>query len=224
MDQRKKTMISLCDVTKVYGEKIKVTALNNINLRVERGDFISIMGPSGSGKTTLLNIIGCLDKPTMGRYFLDGENIEKLSRADLSDLRSKKMGFIFQNFNLIPTLTALENVELPLYLIDRPDRKRCLKLLESVGLSELEYRRPGELSAGQQQRIAIARALANDPEIILGDEITGNLDTKTGREIIRMLKELNEDGKTIILVTHNPSMAYGHVIQMKDGRIDESDL
>jgi len=217
-------MISLCDVTKVYGEKIKVTALNNINLRVERGDFISIMGPSGSGKTTLLNIIGCLDKPTMGRYFLDGENIEKLSRADLSDLRSKKMGFIFQNFNLIPTLTALENVELPLYLIDRPDRKRCLKLLESVGLSELEYRRPGELSAGQQQRIAIARALANDPEIILGDEITGNLDTKTGREIIRMLKELNEDGKTIILVTHNPSMAYGHVIQMKDGRIDESDL
>ena len=213
-------MISLSDVTKVYGDKIRVPALNNVSLQIERGGFVSIMGPSGSGKTTLLNVIGCLDKPTGGEYILDGKEIGKLSKTELSEMRGKKMGFVFQSFNLISTLTALENVELPLYLTDRPDRKRCLKLLDDVGLSGLENRKPDELSAGQQQRVAIARALANDPEIILGDEITGNLDSKTGEEIMKILKELNgKENKTIIIVTHNISMAYGRMIKIEDGRI-----
>jgi len=215
-------MISLSNVTKIYGEKVKVVALNNVSLQIDRGDFVSIMGPSGSGKTTLLNIIGCLDKPTEGEYILDGKEIGKLSKSELSDLRSGKMGFVFQSFNLIPTLTALENVELPLYLTDRPDRERCLKLLGDVGLSGLEGRKPDELSAGQQQRVAIARALANNPEIILGDEITGNLDSKTGEEIMDLLKGLNrEEGKTVIIVTHNASMAYGRMIKIEDGMINE---
>ncbi|MDY6984996.1 MAG: ABC transporter ATP-binding protein [Candidatus Thermoplasmatota archaeon] len=215
-------MISLSNVTKMYGEKIKVLALNNVSLQVDRGEFVSIMGPSGSGKTTLLNIIGCLDKPTEGKYILDGKEIDRLSRSELSELRGREMGFVFQSFNLIPTLTALENVELPLYLTDRPDRERCLKLLNDVRLSGLEGRRPDELSAGQQQRVAIARALANNPEIILGDEITGNMDSKTGEEIMDLLKELNRgEDKTIIIVTHNASMAYGRIVRIEDGRINE---
>ena len=217
-------MIALLHVTKVYGEQIKVTALNDIDLRIKDGEFVTIMGPSGSGKTTLLHIIGCLDKPTRGKYLLDRRNVAKLSRNELSDVRSRKMGFIFQTFNLIPTLTALENIELPSYLVDRPNRKRCLKLLSNVGLSGLGNRRPSELSAGQQQRVAIARALTLDPGIIIGDEITGNLDSKTGNEIMTLLKELNKkEGKTAVIVTHNPSIAYGRIIRLKDGKMYESD-
>lgn len=216
-------MISLSNVTKAYGEKIKVLALNNVNLEIEKGDFVSIIGPSGSGKTTLLSIIGCLDRPTKGEYLLNGKNVEKLTKIKLSEMRGAMMGFVFQSFNLIPTLTALENVELPLYLIGKPDRKRCLNLLNAVGLSGLESRKPNEMSAGQQQRVAIARALANDPEIVLGDEITGNLDSKTGTDIMKILKELNEkENKTIIIVTHDLSMASGKIIRLRDGRIDES--
>ena len=156
-------MISLSEVTKSYGTEIKVLALDKMNLQVERGDFVSIMGPSGSGKTTLLNILGCLDKPTKGEYLLDGKNVEMLSKTKLSEIRSAKIGFVFQKFNLIPTLTALENVELPLYMRDCSDKNRCSSLLNAVGLSGLENRKPGELSTGQQQRVAVARALASDP-------------------------------------------------------------
>jgi len=173
--------------------KVDVPALNGVNFKVEAGEFMSVMGPSGSGKTTLLNLIGALDRPTEGKVIVHGTDISKLNDDELAELRNREIGFVFQFFNLIPRMTALENVELPLAFAGVPRderRKRALELLEKVGLGDRLYHRPFELSGGQQQRVAIARALANDPSVVLCDEITGNLDTKAGEEIIRLLQKL----------------------------------
>jgi len=205
--------------------KVDVPALNGVNFKVEAGEFMSVMGPSGSGKTTLLNLIGALDRPTEGKVIVHGTDISKLNDDELAELRNREIGFVFQFFNLIPRMTALENVELPLAFAGVPRderRKRALELLEKVGLGDRLYHRPFELSGGQQQRVAIARALANDPSVVLCDEITGNLDTKAGEEIIRLLQKLNrEQQKTFILVTHDPVVANAtdRIVHMQDGII-----
>ena len=214
------------DVTKVYeADGNQIVALSRLNFQVERGTFLSIMGPSGSGKTTLLNLLGCLDKPTQGDLIIDGRNITKTKEAELPKIRAEKIGFIFQTFNLIPTLTALENIELPMELLKTTKetrRSRALDLLKSVGLEDKAKRRPRKLSSGEQQRVAIARALANNPAIILADEPTGNLDSKTGMEIVKLLGRLSrEEGRTIILVTHDERMASlsNRMLFLKDGKL-----
>jgi putative ABC transport system ATP-binding protein len=218
-------VISLADVTKVYHMPAEdVVALDHVTLEIARGDFIAIMGPSGSGKSTLLNQIGCLDRPTSGDVIINGRSIRQMNDNELTDMRRDTIGYIFQTFNLITLLTAYENVEYPLILRykTRADRERILGLLQTVGIDEaLAHHTPGELSGGQQQRVAIARALVNDPDIILCDEPTGNLDSKTGTQIMEMLGRLNEKGKTIIMVTHDTQIAgYAHrTITIRDGRI-----
>jgi len=214
------------DATKVYeAGETKVTALSDVDLQVERGEFVSIMGPSGSGKTTLLVILGCFDKPTSGQVIIDGLDVTTMKEAELPKIRAEKIGFVFQTFNLIPTLTALENVELPMERgkIPKGERRgRALKLLESVGLEGKADRRPNRLSAGEQQRVAIARALANGPAIILADEPTGNLDSRTGREIVQLLRKLSrEEERTIILVTHDKQMASlsNRMLFLRDGKL-----
>jgi len=203
----------------------KVRALSDLNLQVKKGDFISIMGPSGSGKTTLLNMLGCLDKPTYGKVVLDGEDITKVPEKKLFKIRKYKVGFVFQTFNLMPYLNAVENVELPMEGTKKSrdeKRKRARELLKMVGLSEREEHRPHRLSAGEQQRVAIARALANNPAIVLADEPTGNLDSKTGYDIVRLLGQLNTDqGTTIVIVTHDSRMASraGRMLSLSDGRL-----
>ena len=216
--------VRLVEVTKIYRmPRGSVKALDRVNLSISAGDFISIMGPSGSGKSTLLNIIGCLDVPTSGEVFIAGKNVSKLSESGRTRIRREKIGFVFQQFNLIPTLTALENIAFPMLLRgERRHEEKSRALLRAVGLSEeLGEHKPAELSGGEQQRVAIARALANDPEIILADEPTGNLDTKTSREIMGLLKALNERGKTIVVVTHDPLVASltRRTLRMLDGRI-----
>jgi len=201
-----------------------VHALREVSLEVPEGDLVVIMGPSGSGKTTLLNLLGCLDRPTAGRYVLDGEDVTRLSDDRLSEIRSSRIGFIFQSYNLVPELTLIENIELPLYYrgrIDAGDRRRCEELAAMVGLGERLHHRPHQLSGGQQQRAAIARALANDPKLILADEPTGNLDSATSEEVIELLHELNRAGKTFVMVTHEPDIARQarRVIRISDGRI-----
>lgn len=221
-------IIELKDVWKIYqmGET-QVKALRGLNLKVKKGDFLIVNGPSGSGKSTAMNMIGALDVPTKGQIFLDGEDISTLHESDLAQIRGKKVGFIFQQFNLIPTLTALENVMLPLIFqgVPREKRiKRATKLLKRVGLGERTNHKPTELSGGQQQRVSIARALVNDPEMVLADEPTGNLDTKTGKEVMNLLKELHKkEGKTIVLVTHDLHLIrYGDkVLELEDGQIKE---
>jgi len=203
----------------------EVRALSDINLHVKNGDFISIMGPSGSGKTTILNMLGCLDKPTHGKVILDGENVTKVPERRLYKIRRHKVGFVFQTFNLLPYLNAIENVELPMEGTKKSGdekRKRARELLQMVGLSEREEHRPHRLSAGEQQRVAIARALANSPAIVLADEPTGNLDTKTKYEIVRLLGKLNIDqGTTIIMVTHDSHIAAhaGRMLFLSDGKL-----
>jgi putative ABC transport system ATP-binding protein len=218
------------DIKKTYrtGE-IEVEVLKGINLEIKRGEFVAIMGTSGSGKTTLLNIIGCLDRPTSGRYLLAGRevfggesNSSGLDDNELSEVRNKHIGFIFQNFYLLPYATVLENVLLPaLYSDSRVNKTKAMEILRLVGLSERAKFKPNQLSGGQQQRVAIARALINEPELILADEPTGQLDSNTAREIMELLKELNKKGKTIILVTHDNNIAgyADKIIHMKDGRI-----
>ncbi|MFP4045795.1 MAG: ABC transporter ATP-binding protein [Candidatus Aenigmatarchaeota archaeon] len=221
-------IIELKDVHKVYqmGET-KVRALRGSSLRVERGEFLSIEGPSGSGKSTLMNMIGCLDVPTSGKIHLEEWDIETLHESDLAQIRGKKIGFVFQTFNLIHNLTALENVMLPMMFQEVPKEKRYTRgrdLLKKVGLGKRLHHKPSELSGGQQQRVAIARALANDPDVILADEPTGNLDSKTGKKVLKLLKNLNEkEGKTIIMVTHDPRAAgyAGRVVKIKDGVVNE---
>lgn len=205
-------IIKLDGVWKIYkmGE-IEVPALRGINMAVKRGEFVSIMGPSGSGKSTAMNMVGCLDVPTRGKIFLEGQDISKLSESDLAQIRGKKIGFIFQTFNLIPTLSALENVALPMIFQNMPKEERverATKLLEMVDLGERIRHKPNELSGGQQQRVAIARSLVNDPEVILADEPTGNLDSVSGRNVIDFLKDLHKkEKKTIVMVTHDEGVA-----------------
>ena len=204
---------------------VEVPALRGLNLMIRRGEFVSIMGPSGSGKSTAMNMVGCLDVPTKGEIHLDGQNIAHVSESELAQIRGKKIGFIFQQFNLIPTLTALENVMLPMAFqnVDFEERKKkATELLKMVDLGDRLNHRPTELSGGQQQRVAIARALSNDPEVILADEPTGNLDSVTGHKFLDFLRELNKkEGKTIIVVTHDKFVAsHGHRIEiLKDGKI-----
>ncbi len=218
-------MIELQGITKVYRTGSQVLeALRSVSLTIARGEFISIMGPSGSGKSTLMNIVGCLDTPTSGEYVLDGDNVAGLTFDQLAAVRNRKIGFVFQNFNLLPYATAWENIELPM-LFDgkngRKRRERVTELLNAVGLYEWRDHRPSELSGGQQQRIALARALANDPPILLADEPTGNLDSRSGEEIMAILTELWRDGRTIVMVTHNDHIAAhsGRTIRLFDGQV-----
>jgi len=218
-------VIRLEGVTKVYPMPAgDVRALDHLSLDILAGEFIAIMGPSGSGKSTLLNLIGCLDVPTTGEILVGGRPVKSLTDDELTVLRRDHIGFVFQQFNLIPLLTILENVEFPLILKSRSrgDRDRCREVLRAVGLTpDLDTHRPAELSGGQQQRAAIARALVNDPDILLCDEPTGNLDSKTGETIMALLTGLNRKGKTIIVVTHDPRIAgyAGRTIRMVDGRV-----
>ena len=221
-----KTVIELENINKIYQTgKNELQVLFDICLQIYEGDFISIVGPSGSGKTTLLNIMACLDRPTSGKYFLGGKNVKSKSNDDLSKIRNKSIGFIFQSFNLISRHTAIENVQMPLQYSDTLDKKernrKALECLEMVDLSNRAKHHPNELSGGQQQRVAIARSLINNPDIILADEPTGNLDSKTSADIINLLKKLHQSGKTIIIITHDESIAKEAMdtIRIKDGRI-----
>ena len=224
------SLIELKNITKSYplgdGE---LQILKGIDLQIEKGEFVAIMGPSGSGKSTLMNILGCLDKPTSGSYSLDGVRVDGLSSDELASIRNKKIGFVFQGFNLLSRTTALENVELPMVYanIDSGERrKRAEKALDSVGLKERMHHQPNQLSGGQQQRVAIARAVVNDAPIIFADEPTGNLDTKTSVDIMNLFGQIHKNGNTVILVTHEEDIArYAHrVIRLRDGKIESDTL
>ena len=218
-------IITVDNVNKTYKNgSLELQVLKNISFKVDKGEFLAIMGSSGSGKSTMMNILGCLDNQYEGKYILDGIDISRSTENELSEIRNKKIGFIFQSFNLLPRLTALENVELPLIYSSVPKEerhKRANELLEMVGLKDRTHHRPNELSGGQRQRVAIARALVNNPSIILADEPTGNLDSKSEAEIIEILQKLNKMGKTIVIVTHEPNI--GEIAQrkivFKDGEI-----
>jgi len=218
-------MIELDNVTKVYRTgRMEVAALRGISCCIKEGEMVSIMGPSGSGKSTLMNIIGCLDKPSSGQYRLEGIEVNKLGDNRLAEIRNKKIGFVFQSFNLLPRTTALANVELPLiYSGSHNRRQRALQVLESVGLAHRAKHRPSELAGGEQQRVAIARALINNPSLILADEPTGNLDTQTSKEIMLLFNQLNQQGITIVLVTHEADIAAytQRTIRLRDGRIEQ---
>lgn len=219
----KKQIIHLENVWKIYeiGD-VKVEALRGVDIMINQGEFVAITGPSGSGKSTMMNMVGALDVPTKGTIYLDGKDISKLYESTLAEIRGKKIGFVFQQFNLIHTLTALENVMLPMEFQNAADSKeRAVKALELVGLGDRMNHKPKELSGGQQQRVAIARSLANDPEVILADEPTGNLDSKTGGEIMNIFGKLHKQGKTIVLITHDLHLVnYGErVIQLADGKV-----
>ncbi|MFO8016509.1 MAG: ABC transporter ATP-binding protein [Candidatus Woesearchaeota archaeon] len=225
-----KPIISLDNVWKIYqmGD-VEVPALRGLTLNIREGEFVSIMGPSGSGKSTSMNMVGCLDIPTKGTIDLEGRNISSMSESELAQIRGRKIGFIFQQFNLINTLTALENITLPMVFqnIDEEKRvSRAKKLLGMVGLGDRTSHKPTELSGGQQQRVAIARALANDPDVILADEPTGNLDTRTGDTVMSFLSKLHrEEGKTIVMVTHDPHVANSaeRIEHLKDGKITRTE-
>lgn len=222
-------LIQIENLTKVYkmGD-VEVNALRGISFNIERQEFVSIMGPSGSGKSTLMDILGCLSKPTDGKYILDGQDVSRLSDNQLAGIRNKKIGFVFQAFNLLPRTTALHNVELPLIYSSvgrRERRRRARASLEAVGLADRIHHKSNELSGGQIQRVAIARALVNDPSIIFADEPTGNLDTKSGEEVMIIFDRLNEEGNTIIMVTHERYIAEhaNRIIHIKDGVIEEDE-
>lgn len=222
-------MIRITNMCKIYeiGDN-SIYALNNVSLHIAKHEFVAIIGPSGSGKSTLMNMLGCLDVPTSGEYFLDGSEISKLNDNQLAEIRNNKIGFIFQGFNLLKKLTAIENVELPLIYqgIGHKERyKRSVEALEKVGLKERIHHTPNELSGGQQQRVAIARALVSNPPLILADEPTGNLDTKSGAEVMKTLKLLHRNGNTIVLITHDNNVASQaeRIIKIQDGIVVENE-
>lgn len=220
-------MIKIENLSKTYNTGIiTVEALKDINLAIKEKEFVSIMGPSGSGKSTLMNILGCLDKPTEGIYELDGESVQGMSEDELAEIRNKKIGFIFQSFNLIPRVNALKNVELPMIyagISAKQRSKRAIEALQKVGLEERMHHNPNELSGGQKQRVAIARSLVNNPSLIFADEPTGNLDTKAGNEVMSIFQQLNAEGVTIIMVTHefDVAMHTKRMIVCRDGKIIE---
>jgi len=221
-------VIETKDLKKIYTMgTVEVRALDGVSFCIDRGDVVAIMGPSGSGKSTLMNLLGCLDRPTSGNYLLDGEEVHTLDDDQLASIRNRKVGFVFQSFNLLPRATALSNVELPMRYagIEKKVRlERSNSALESVGLGDRIHHKPTELSGGQQQRVAVARALVNDPAILMADEPTGNLDSKSGKEIMELLKNLNQQrGTTLIIVTHDPMIAAqaNRIIRLRDGLIEE---
>jgi len=224
----KEKVIHLHNVAKYYhmGESV-VKAVDGIDIEVEKGSFVAVMGPSGSGKSTAMNLVGSLDMPTRGHIYLDGQDISSMNESDLAQLRGQHVGFIFQQFNLIPTLTVKENIMLPMSLqgYDEYEREeKVLNLLKKVDLLDRAEHYPNQISGGQQQRVAIARALANDPEVILADEPTGNLDTHTGEKVMDILKQLNKEGRTIVMVTHSPELAkeYADIVYwLKDGKVEK---
>ena len=221
------SVASVRDLSKIYrkpGTNVEVAALRAVSIDFKEGEFTAVMGASGSGKSTLMNILGCLDKPTTGQYVLGGQDVSRLDDDELSEIRSRKIGFIFQNFNLIQQLTVLENLEVPMFYLGIPPgerRRRAMELAEKVGLEQRASHRPMELSGGQQQRVCVARALINEPLMLLADEPTGALDSKTGQSILELFDELVRAGKTIILVTHDPTVAHRcrRVIQLHDGKV-----
>lgn len=220
-------MIRLQDITKVYPiGKRELTVLRGVTLHIERGEMVAIMGPSGSGKSTVLNLIGCLDKPTSGSYYLEGKEVSRLSDTELDQVRAQKIGFVFQQFNLLPRATALANVELGMRYAGGIDRSKALEALERVGLSDRVNHRPNEMSGGEQQRVAIARALVKNPPIILADEPTGNLDSRSGKEVISILISLHaEQGITLVMITHDANIAKHcqRIINIKDGQVDSEE-
>lgn len=216
-------MIEVQDLCKTYQlGNVEVSALKNATFSFDQGEFVAIMGPSGSGKSTLMNLLGCLDLPTSGTYRLDGTNIQGMTADQLAEVRNRRIGFVFQNFNLLPRASALENIELPLLYGRVPDSaKKAMTALDRVGLAERARHNPSELSGGERQRVAIARAIVNEPAIILADEPTGNLDSKTGKEIMNIFTQLNEDGVMVLLVTHEMDIAQyaRHILLLRDGKI-----
>ncbi|MCP4580148.1 MAG: ABC transporter ATP-binding protein [candidate division Zixibacteria bacterium] len=226
---RNGTLISLKDITKVYSSgKVHVTALAGVSLDIKRGELVAVIGPSGSGKSTLMNIMGCLDMPTAGSYHLDSESVAEFGIHQLASVRNQKIGFIFQNFNLLNYATAYENVEMPLIFAGKPAsyrKEKIMDCLSKVGLADRADHKPTELSGGEMQRVAIARSLANDPDIVLADEPTGNLDSKSGGEIISLFEQLNSEGRSVVTITHDMSIArrWNRIVKIKDGLI-ESDM
>jgi len=223
-------VIDITGLTKTYEMgQLKVRALRGINLQIQTNEYVALMGPSGSGKSTLMNLLGCLDTPTSGRYLLDGKDVSKMEDAELANIRNEKIGFVFQTFNLLPRQTTLENVALPLVyagLGKKERQERAAEVLESVGLGDRLDHKPNELSGGQRQRVAIARALVNRPSIILADEPTGNLDTKTSIEIMEIFEDIQNRGNTVILVTHEPDIAeHAHrIVRLRDGETESDEL
>jgi putative ABC transport system ATP-binding protein len=221
----RRPVIEMQAIRKTYDTgKVKVEALKGIDLVVQPGEFLAVVGPSGSGKSTLMNLIGCLDTATEGSYRLSGENVAGLSRDDLADVRNRRVGFVFQNFNLLPQISAFENVEMPLLFGGVPPKKRrerAAELLARVGLSDRAEHKPTELSGGQMQRVAIARALAMEPDILLADEPTGNLDTSSGSDVMSIFSELSQQGRTLVVITHDLSLAKraGRIVEVRDGRV-----
>lgn len=224
------SLVEIRGLSKIYEkEGVEVPALRGVDLDIEEGEYAAIMGPSGSGKSTLMHLLGCLDRPTSGTYILDGDDISSLTDNQLSNIRNKRVGFVFQSYNLIAQLNLIENVEIPLFYMGWPRWKRhqkSLELVELVGLGDRLYHRPAELSGGQLQRAAIARALVNDPRLILADEPTGNLDTKTGKEILQIFDKLNQAGRTIIVVTHDVGIAHSskRILHLVDGRLVKDEV